>query len=88
LQAEQAEAERRAATGVLAQAGAAENPRQGIARKGLVHRCAARSGQGRPPMKPAPRLNRAERFGRTHQQLFVLLRRWFADNPRRRQPRH
>ena len=46
LQAEQAEAEFRAATGVLAQAAAAETARQGSARQGLDHRRAARSGQG------------------------------------------
>jgi len=47
LQAEQSEAEFRAATGVLAQAGAAEPARQGFARQGLDHGCATGSEQSR-----------------------------------------
>ena len=60
LQAEQAEAEFTAATGVLAQAAAAETARQGFARQGLDHRCA--DGPGRAAADEArARLNRAER---------------------------
>ena len=48
LQAEQAEAEFSAATGVLAQAGRGRAARQGFARQGLGHRC-RRSTAPRPP---------------------------------------
>ena len=51
LQAEQAEAEFRAATGVLAQAAAAETARQGFARQGLDHRRADGSGAAPPPTR-------------------------------------
>ena len=47
LQAEQAEAELRAASGVLAQASAAEAPHQGTAAEGLVHRRPIGPGQSR-----------------------------------------
>ena len=75
LQAEQAEAEFRAATGVLAQAAAAEQPRQGFARQGLGHRRAAGSGQGR--RRRGPRAAQSRRaLGRTHQELVFPTRRW------------
>ena len=82
LQAEQAEAEFRAATGVLAQAAAAEQPRQGFARQGLGHRRAAGSGQGR--RRRGARAAQSRRaLGRTHQELAVL-RDAGRRHPRRR----
>ena len=80
LQAEQAEAELRAATGVLAQAVRRRDPRQGIARQRLDDRRADGSGprhrrRGARAAQPRPAL------GRTHQQFAVLR------DARRRQPR-
>ena len=82
LQAEQAEAEFRAATGVLAQAAAAEQPRQGSARQGLGHRRANGSGQSRRRRGACAAQSRRA-LGRTHQQLAVL-RNAGRRHPRRR----
>ena len=71
LQAEQAEAEFRAATGVLAQAAASEHARQGFARQGLDHRRADGSGAGR--RRRSPRAAQSRRaLGRTDQEQSLL----------------
>src|SRR4030081_3368798 len=67
LQAQQADAELHAATGVLGAAAARgrRNPRQGSARKRLDHRRAAGSGQGRRRRSPCAAQSRPA-LGRTH----------------------
>ena len=80
LQAEQAEAEFRAATGVLAQAERRRAARQGSARQGLDHRCATGS-EPRGRRRGAGALQSRRALGRTHQELSLLC------NAGRRHPR-
>ena len=71
LQAEQAVAEFTAATGVLAQAAAAEIRAKDLRAKGWDDRCATRSGQGHGGRGPRPAQSRRE-VGRSDQELAVL----------------
>ena len=75
LQAEQAEAEFRAATGVLAQAAAAETRAKDLRAKGWTTdaqldqaKAAGRRGAGAPQSRRA--------LGRTHQEFSFPMRRW------------
>ena len=82
LQAEQAVAEFSAATGVRGAGRRRRDARQGIARQGLDHRCAARFRARR--RRRSPRAAQSRRaLGRSHQEL-TLLRDAGGGCPRRR----